>query len=346
MGHQITTTDKMFSVRDMPWHYAQTRDRVAILDEPPKSIDEALEKSGLGWGVSQEPVFIRRMVPNPHGDQFPPTEMFVPLKDADDVEYMANIRSDNEAVLGVVTDDYKVVGNREAFEFMDALLGSDLYFETAGSLQGGKRVWVLAKVPEYIEVGGDPTAMYLYVANSHDGSMAVQAGATPIRIVCANTLGMTLRRSEYGEAAQRTFKFRHTGNLKLKFDEARKVMGMTLDYAQQFKVLGDKLALEPMSKGRFEDKVVKPLFTIEDDMGARAKGNRERATAKILDIFDGKGAQGDTTGNSPYSKWTAFNAVSEFADWERRYTKRTSQVQRSFEDGALKQRALDLVIAA
>jgi hypothetical protein len=70
---------------------------------------------------------------------------------------------------------------------------------------------VLARRPEYIGLGGDPSGTYIYVANSHDGSMAVTAAVTPIRIVCANTLGAALRRAEHGVDAQRTFRFRHTG---------------------------------------------------------------------------------------------------------------------------------------
>jgi hypothetical protein len=63
--------------------------------------------------------------------------------------------------------------------------------------------------------------------------MAVTAAATPIRIVCANTLGAALRQAEHGVAAQRTFRFRHTGNLQAKFAEARQVLGMVIDYQKQ-----------------------------------------------------------------------------------------------------------------
>ena len=101
-------------------------------------------------------------------------------------------------------------------------------------------MWVLARLPEYIELGGDQSATYVYVANSHDGSMAVTAAVTPVRIVCANTLGTALRQSEHGQQAQRTFRLRHTGNLQAKFAEARQVLGMSINYQQQFKVLADR----------------------------------------------------------------------------------------------------------
>jgi len=77
-----------------------------------------------------------------------------------------------------------------------------------------------------------------------------------------------------------------------------------------------------------------------------ARANRERAIERVLAIFRGRGGAGDTTGNSSGTKWTGFNAIAEHLDYGRRYTARTNQVQRSFEDTALKQRALELVSAA
>jgi len=176
--------------------------------------------------------------------------------------------------------------------------------------------------------------------------MAVTAAVTPIRIVCANTLGVALRQAEHGVHAERTFRFRHTGNLQAKFAEARQVLGMTLNYETQFKTLADRLALQPITAQRFERGVLRHVWTIDDDTGKVARHNRERTIERMLAIFRGHGIAGDTTGNSPGSKWVAFNAVAEHLDYGRRYTARTNQVQRSFEDAALKQRTLDLVVAA
>ena len=336
MSHGLTNNDSMFSVRRMPWHGLG-----AVLDHYPRSIDAALEKAGLGWKVTHGDVLVVKTPEwiDDFGTQHPPE--LVPAKG-----FKANLREDTGGVLGIVSDEYEVVDNRAAFRFLDALIGSDLHFETAGSLWGGRRVWCLARLPEYVELGGDLAATYIYVANSHDGSMAVTAAATPIRIVCANTLGAALRQAEHGANAQRTFRFRHTDNLQTKFADARQVLGMTIDYEKQFKALADRLALEPISAPALEHRVLRHLWVIDDDTGARARANRERAIEHVLAIFRGRGAVGDTTGNSPGTKWTAFNAVAEHLDYGRRYTSRTNQVQRSFEDTALKQRALELVSAA
>jgi phage/plasmid-like protein (TIGR03299 family) len=226
------------------------------------------------------------------------------------------------------------------------LIGSDLHFETAGSLWGGRRVWCLARLPEFIALGGDLSATYIYVANSHDGSMAVTAAVTPIRIVCANTLGAALRQAEHGEHAQRTFRFRHTGNLQAKFSQARAVLGMTINYERRFKELADRLAREPIGQDRLEHSVLRQLWTIDEDTGKLARQHRQRTIENVLTTFAGRGIAGDTTGNSPGSKWCAWNAIAEQLDYGRRYTSRTNQVQRSFEDTSLKQRALDLLRAA
>jgi phage/plasmid-like protein (TIGR03299 family) len=144
--------------------------------------DEALDKAGLGWKVTHGDVLVVRAPEwtDDVGAKHPAER--VPAR-----SFKANLRGDAGEVLGIVSDECEVVDNRE-FRFLDALIGSELPFETAGSLWGGRRVWVLARLPEYIELGGDQSATYVYVANSHDGSMAVTAAATPIRIPCANTL--------------------------------------------------------------------------------------------------------------------------------------------------------------
>ena len=308
MSHGITQHDHMFSVRAMPWHGLGV-----VLDDYPRSIDEALEKAGLGWKVTHGDVLVVRTPEwiDDFGTRHP-AELIAAKG------FKANLCEDTGAVLGIVSWEYEVVENRDAFRFLDALIGSDLQFETAGSLWGGRRVWCLARLPEYVELGGDLSATYIYVANSHDGSMAVTAAVTPIRIVCANTLGAALRQAEHGANAQRTFRFRHTGNLQTKFAEARQVLGMTINYEKQFKVLADGLALEPISELSLERRVLRHLWVIDEDTAPRARANRERAIEHVLSIFRGRGTAGDTTGNSPGSKWVAFNAIAEHLDYLKR----------------------------
>jgi phage/plasmid-like protein (TIGR03299 family) len=196
MGHGLTNTDSMFSVRELPWHGLG-----AVLEQPPGSIDEALDESGLGWAVATASVLFERRPART--DDFG-RERPAQLERA--AGHKATLRSDTGELLGIVGADYEPLDNRDAFRFLDELIGSQLHFETAGSLWGGRRVWVLARLPEWVEVGGDQAGTYLYVANAHDGSMAVTAAVTPVRIVCAKTLGYALSRAD-GRDALRTFRF-------------------------------------------------------------------------------------------------------------------------------------------
>jgi hypothetical protein len=121
---------------------------------------------------------------------------------------------------------------------------------------------------------------------------------------------------------------------------------MTIKYQKQFKELADRMVSEPIAEWALERRVLRHLWTINADMGKLAWANRERTIVHVLAIFRGRGVAGDTTGNSPGTKCVAFNAIAEHLDFGRRYASRTNQVQRSFKDAALKQRALDLVLAA
>jgi phage/plasmid-like protein (TIGR03299 family) len=318
----------MMSVREVPWHGLGK-----VLDKEPANIDEAIVAAGLEWEVAQEPIYIPGApVLNENGVE----QSYVEVPAA-----LANVRQDTRDVLGVVTKHYKVIQNREAFDFLDSLIGSDMHFETAGSIFGGKRVWVLARIPEWIEVGGDDVSQYVFITNSHDGKAAVIAAVTPIRIVCNNTLTWALN------TVKRSVTIRHKGeDMAAKLYEARKVLDLTIDYNKQFKELGDKLAQERMTTGQFE-KIVNTLVPIDEDtMGKKSITMASNARGNMIDFWNGKGDDGDTRGNAPGTKWVAVNAIAEYSDWGRKMTSRGNQVARSFEDTTIKQQALELVLSA
>lgn len=141
-----------YAGREKPWHGLGTQ-----VEEAPTSAD-ALRLAGLDWTVQRKPIQVcgGRKVDN----------------------FFANVRSSDGAVLGVVSDRYQVVQNAEAFAFTDALIGGEgqVHYETAGSLMGGRKIWLLAKLPD-TEIVGDKTEPYLCFSNTHDGS-----GATVDRI--------------------------------------------------------------------------------------------------------------------------------------------------------------------
>ena len=135
-------------ITNVSWHHQQRPDvlvsarfrgtaSASCSTSTRSSIDEALDKAGLGWKVTHGDVLV---VKTPEWtDDFGtkhPAEL-IPAKG-----FKANLREDTGEVLGIVSDEYEVVDNRDAFRFLDALIGSELHFETAGSLWGGRRVWV------------------------------------------------------------------------------------------------------------------------------------------------------------------------------------------------------------
>jgi phage/plasmid-like protein (TIGR03299 family) len=279
MSHAITSSDSLFTVRKPAWHGLGV-----VLERPPASIAEALEAAGLTWEVEQ------RLVETVDGTLIP--------------ELRANVRADTGEILGVVSPRYRVVQNVEAFRFADHLIGSEMHFETAGSLHAGRRVWVLARLPEWISVGGDAVGRYLLVSTGHDGRHGLQAAVTPVRVVCQNTLSFALA------GAARVHTVLHRGKVTGRLHEARRVLQLTVDYYRQFAALGDRLALAPMGERSLE-RILAELYP--NGTTDRSAKRAARARGAIGSLF----REGQTVGNAPGTKWAALNAIIEWEDWSR-----------------------------
>ena len=245
MAHEVET---MFSVREKPWHYELTKDVTKLIQEAPTSKD-ALHYAGLDWEVLQTPVFMEDLTEIPN--------------------YKANVRSTDKSVLGIVTNKYKVVQNTEAFEFTDAIVGETengvVTYETAGSLCGGRKIWLLAKMPVQ-KVLDDDVEPYMFFSNSHDGSGAIKVGMTPIRIVCNNTLNMALA------GAKRSWSTKHVGDMKSKLEEAKMCLSMADKYMQNLDIEADRLANAKLYKEQI-DEILEEMFPITETDGERKKNN-------------------------------------------------------------------------
>jgi phage/plasmid-like protein (TIGR03299 family) len=323
MSAGLTDSDSMFSVRVTPWHGLG-----AVIEHPPASVGEAIEASGLSWNVAKEPIAIHRGGTPP--DWARPASDAIP-------GYYATVRQDTHDVLGIVGERYRIVQNDEAFAFVDQLLGSSLHFETAGSLHGGRRVWVLATLPEHVEVGGDPVRPYVLLMNSHDGSTAVVAATTPVRVVCQNTLNWGLQN------ARQKFSIRHTEAVTQRVHEARRVLDLSINYYEQFKRFGDELASQRCSERELRA-VLDELYPngTGDPMSGRTRRSRQQTKDRIAELF----LRGETQGNAPGSKWAAVNAIVEYGDWIRPLRSGGQRFARAVDDGPEKTRALQLVAAA
>ena len=320
MPHGLTSSDSMFStsaVRRPPWHGLG-----AVLEKRPPSLPAALYAAGLDWRVVQVPLHRHDGLAGRGESQLDGLR--------------GNVRADTGALLGVVSDDYRVVQNTEAFAFLANLIGSELHFETAGSLWGGKAVWVLAELPDHVEVGGDAVRRFVLVTTRHDGTAAVRALVTPVRVVCANTLRVAL------SGARDTYRVRHLGDPTGALHEARAVLGLTVDYHRQFAALGDHLATQPLAEAALQ-RVLRQLYPDLPELGDRAAKSRREARAAVTGLF----RDGATVGNAPGSKWAAWNAIVEFHDHGGRPRTPEGSFVRRFEDPArFKARALELVAAS
>jgi phage/plasmid-like protein (TIGR03299 family) len=328
MAHGIQEFDSMFSVRESPWHGLGV-----VLDKRPKNVDAAIKAAGLDWEVEQLPVMVKI---GGEGDDSIYGE--VP-------GHYVNVRSDTGHALGIVSKRYTPVQNKQAFSFLSGIFESEMHFETAGSLMNGRRVWVLMRLPEWVEVGGDEVMPYAFISNSHDGKSSVLSACTPVRVVCANTLNAAVRRAK-GMSADRTYTIRHLGNMDNKLAEARNVMQVTVNYYEQFKVLGDSLAQHKVTN-HTRKRFLETLLPVTDDLGDRAAKNRIDAREEIEKIFRGESEHPETQGNAPGTMWCLYNSAAEYADWFRKERKDGGRFQRAIDDpDSFKQNAWDLALKA
>ena len=268
--------ETMFYTREKPWHGLGT-----MVAEAPNSKD-ALRLAGLNWKVLQEPVY---------------TENEELIQG-----YKANVRDTDRKVLGVVTDRYKVIQNEEAFAFTDTLLGEGVRYETAGSLQEGRRVWMLARLPREFIIGGERISPYMVFSNTHDGSGAVKTALTPIRVVCNNTLNLALR------TAKRSWSMIHTGDISGKIEEAKNTLLLADEYMTALGQEFENLRKIKLSEKQVLD-YIKILLPMEENYSLLQKRGVEKLRADMkMRYFDAPDLK--DVGNNGYR---FVNAVSDFA---------------------------------
>lgn len=268
--------ETMFSVREKPWHGLGTVVATAL------SSKEALSAAGLDWNVIQEPIYTDREE-NISG-------------------YRANIRDIDRKVLGVVSDRYKVIQNEDAFAFTDELLGEGVCYETAGSLQEGKKVWLLARMPHEYIISGERISPYLLFSNTHDGTGAVKVALTPIRVVCNNTLNLALK------TAKRSWSMVHTGDVHEKISEAKDTLLRAENYMDGLGKEIDRLQKRKMSD-REVTECIQVLLPLEDGFSAQQTKNVKRLREDMMArYFDAPDLQ--DVGKNAYR---FVNAVSDFA---------------------------------
>lgn len=314
MAHEVET---MMSGRGIkPWHFTETgrSGQTVVVDHAPQA-EEAIKLAQLDWEVNLEPVYTKtrqntfREVP----------ERFAIVRDAD------------EKSLGVVSSMYHPLQNRDAFQFLDNLTDEGLEYETAGSLRGGETVFITAKLPREILIGGeDAHELYLFVRNSHNGRHAVRVGVTPIRVVCQNTMNLAMSN------LKRAWSCPHVGTMQGRLQDAREALELTWAYVDEWEQTAEALVSQQMTDLDFELFLTECMKT--ELIGPKA---REAADAGITGLYH----NAETIGQFKGTAWGALNAVGEYFDWYRESTSNEARLLNSIEgvSARMRDRALALL---
>lgn len=271
MSAGIYENDWILSAKERPWHGIGT-----VVEEAPTS-EDAIKIAKLDWTVNQFPVFA-------NGNEIP--------------GYFANVRSDTNEALGLVRGRYKVIQNTEAFDFVDGIIENkdvECRYETAGSLFNGRRIFLLVKLPNK-ELLGDDIENYLFFTNSHDGSSALTAGITNVRVVCNNTLQMAIK------GAQRTWTCRHTDSIFAKKAQAQEALGLAVTYMDSMDEIAEELATKKINEETFFRNLFHSKMNLASDKA------KQQTVERIHLIYNEK----DDLQNFRGTAWGMYNAVADF----------------------------------
>lgn len=286
--------ENMFYVGEKPWHGLGVE-----VKEAPTS-NEAIRLAGLDWDVIPKPIY------DEFGRELP--------------GYKVNMRSSDNKALGIVTDRYKIVQNREAFAFTDALLGNGIQYETAGSLASGKRIWLLARMEDRL-MAEEQMENYLVFTNTHDGTGAIRVACTSVRVVCQNTLNLALNQ------ASRHWSCVHKGDIQSKLDEARFTLASAERYMEALEEEFGELKLKKVTDKQVRDmtetllqiefknlytKAIKTGKIVDFKEAAQRQKFEEKLNRKRTDILNIYYEKPDLVGTE-HTAFRFVNAVSDYA---------------------------------
>jgi phage/plasmid-like protein (TIGR03299 family) len=282
MAHNINQ-NRMFCV-GKAWH------EIGVRVDKEQIASEAIKLANLDYKVEQRPLFIPA-----NGDN---------LKVND---FVAICRQDDNSVLGITSPKYEIVQNVEAFGFFDTVVGEgQAVYHSAGALGQGERIWILAKLPNDIIINADDKVeKYLCLTNSHDGKSSLRMYFTPVRVVCQNTLNQSMGDAKHGIA------IKHSGQIKNKIEEARKVLGISINYYQQFEKMVKQFEEKPLTYNEV-NKYFDNVLAIKEDSETSTRKNNIKD--ELLSLFEN--GKGQKLGNRN-SLWKGYNAVTEYVDYFR-----------------------------
>lgn len=292
-----------FSGRSIPFHSLPS---AKIVSGAP-TVEDAIKLADLDWTVELEPVKqelrdgSHRIVPNK----------------------FLTVRQDTEQVLGTVGKNYRTFQNEDAFDFANELLGFGVEFDAAGHYADSTKVFLTAKLQNGITVlGEDNLDLYLLFKTSHDGSSAITAMITPVRLACTNMLTLASRNAVSKWSA------RHTAKASEKIEEAARTLSLVDAYRIEFEQIAAQLNDVEVNVEGYES-LIKQVTT------------SERLHKGMLQNWSNSPTHGHSTG------WDAVNSIGEFLEHERGGRGNTETRFESNVDGqtsAMRNRAVRLLL--
>jgi phage/plasmid-like protein (TIGR03299 family) len=289
MAHEIEQFDDgsaaFFSARTDAWH------RLGTVTAGCLTAAEVMEVAYLGgWDVRKER--LRTVESNAR----------VPARYA---TTRAHPKSGVREVLGLVGDKYQVVQNEQACQLLDLIVGeTGAHFETAGSLRGGREVFVTMKLPETMNVAGvDPVELYLAMCTSHDASRLGRVLVSPVRIVCANTQAAAFADN------RGVYTFRHTGDITAKLADVRQALGMVPAYLDRFQEAAEKMAGTGLEWEQLQA-LARQLWPLAEDAAEPAYLRQLARDRDLKALFEQAPTQEAIRGTA----WAGYQAITEWLD--------------------------------
>jgi len=306
--------ETMFYQGQEPWHGLGTK----IPDGKKLSIDEALVASGLNWLVYKRPLITVKKAQEQAREIV--AKIMSRSEDVDidtlieeiqaNVDHVAIERDTDEQKLGVVGSGYEPLQNHEGFQtFQPFLDANECTLHTAGSLDCGKKVWVLAEINKVqMEIlPNDNVSRFVLLSNSFDGTSAVRVGYTPIRVVCANTLAMA-------HSCSQLIRIRHSKGMLPTLEQVRDTMCLANQNfeatAEQYRYLATR-AIANQNDLRQYVKVCLDLDIPDDELKTRGSNLID----KVMHLCVAGTGIMDTPAEGTW--WGAYNGITEFWNHEQ-----------------------------
>lgn len=257
-----------------------------------QSLESVLKLSGMDFEVEKRPVFFENDKTRDDKGHFLPGKVKVP-------GIVATVRTDKILPLGIVSDKYEILQNRDAFNFLDSMCYQGAKFETAGFFKKNQAANYITMSTEPMEILGDEFDPYIMITNSFDGSIGLRVVLTAIRAVCRNTALMALKR------ARTSISIKHTKTMEARMEEAKEILLANSKYMEELKKLAEELAVKPFSQEAFEA-LCKKLYPVTEDMSQTLIVRNIAQIEHLMRAYKENDLQ-----NFNNSAWKAVQAISD-----------------------------------